>query len=101
MRAALVANREDPVPVLLELRLLVREDDRAFLVFELLDEDINFVADLDGLGVLKFDGGDDAFAFVADVHQHFLGADFDDLAFDNFACGKAASSRFASWPLPL
>ncbi len=34
------------VPVLLELRLLVREDDGAFLVFELLDEHVNLVADL-------------------------------------------------------
>ena len=78
-RAAFVANGEDALPVLLELRLLVREDDGAFLVFELLDEDINLVADLDGLDVFKFVGGDDAFAFVADVHQHFLGADFDDV----------------------
>ena len=28
----------------------VREDDHAVLVFEFLDEDINLVADLDGLG---------------------------------------------------
>jgi hypothetical protein len=39
---------------------------------------------------LKFIGGDDALAFVADVHQDFLGADFDDLAFDDFALGKRA-----------
>jgi hypothetical protein len=50
MRAAFVANGEDFVPVLLELGLFVREDDGAFLVFELLDEHINLVADLDGLG---------------------------------------------------
>ena len=66
----------------------MREHDRAFLVFEFLDQDINFVADLDGLDVFKFLGGDDALAFVADVHQHFLGADFDDVAFDDIACGK-------------
>ncbi len=85
---ALFANRENLVPILLELRLLVREDDRALLVFKLLDEHINLVADLDGVGVNKFIRGDDAFAFVTDVHQNFLGADFDDLAFDNFALGK-------------
>ena len=44
---------------------------------------------LTALVSMKFDGGDDAFAFVADVHQDFLGADFDDFAFDNFALGKA------------
>ena len=46
--AAFVADGEDAVPVLLELGLLVREDDHAFLVFELLDQHIDFVADLDG-----------------------------------------------------
>ena len=86
--AAFVANRENLVPVFLELGLLVRQLDGALLVFELLDEDINDVADLDGLHVGKFDAGDGAFAFVADVHQNFLGADFDDGAFDNFALGK-------------
>src|SRR5579862_490559 len=86
--AALVANREDAFPVPLEFGLLMREDDGAFLVFEFLYENINFVADLYGLDVLKFLRGYDAFAFVADVHQHFLGADFDDGAFDDIACGK-------------
>ncbi len=51
------------------------------------DQDVNFVADLDGSGVLKFAGGDDAFAFIADVHEDFFGADFDDGAFDDFTLG--------------
>ena len=87
--AAFVANGEDLVPVLLELGLFLGEDDHAFLVFEFLDEDIDFVADFDGFDVVEFVGGDDAFAFVADVHEDFLGADFDDGAFDDLACGKA------------
>ena len=89
MRAAFVADGEDAFPVLLELGLFLGEDDHAFLVFEFLDQDIDFVADFDGLDVVEFVAGDDAFAFVADVHQDFLGADFDDGAFDDFACGKA------------
>jgi hypothetical protein len=89
------------VPVPLELRLLVREDDGAFLVFELLDQDINFVADFYGFDVLKFLGRDDALAFVTDVHQHFLGADFDDGAFDDIRLRQTAAGRFASWLLPL
>ncbi len=76
----------------LELGLFLGEDDHAFLVFELFDQDVNLVADLDGLDVVKFVGGDDAFAFVADVHQDFLGADFDDGSFDDFASGKACIS---------
>ncbi len=87
--AAFVANGEDLVPVLLELGLFLGEDDHALLVLELLDQDIDFVADLDGLDVLEFVGGDDALAFVTDVHEDFLGADFDDGAFDNFASRKA------------
>ena len=87
--AALVANGEDAFPVLLEFSLLAREDDHAFAVFELFDQDIDFVADLDGLDVVELGGGDDAFAFVADIDEDFLGTDFDDGAFDDFACGKA------------
>jgi hypothetical protein len=87
--AALVADLEDAFPVFLELGLLAGQDDHAFLVFEFFDQDVSFVADLDGLDVIKFVAGDDAFAFVADVDQDFLGSDFDDGAFDDFACSKA------------
>ena len=83
--AAFVADGQNVVPILFELRLLVREDDGAFLVFELLDEHVNLVADLDGLDVNEFVDGDDAFAFVADVHEDFAFAEFDDGAFDDFA----------------
>ncbi len=50
-------------------------------------EHVNFRADLDGVGFQKFVERDDAFAFVADVHEDFLGTDFDDGAFDDFALG--------------
>src|SRR5450631_55076 len=75
--AAFVADGQNVVPVLLELRLLVRENDGAFLVFELLDEHVNLVADFQGLQIQKFVAGDDAFAFVADVHEDFVFAEFD------------------------
>ena len=58
--AAFVANGEDAFPVLLELGLFLGEDDHALFVFELLDQDVDLVADLDGLDVLEFAGGDDA-----------------------------------------
>ena len=48
----------------------------------------NVLANLERVGVHKFIGGDDPFTFITDVHQNFLRADFDDLAFDNFACCK-------------
>jgi hypothetical protein len=86
------------VPVLLELGFFLGEDDHALFVLEFFDEDIDFVADLDGFDVIELAGGDDAFAFVADVHQDFLGADFDDGAFDDFPAAKRR--RFASGLLP-
>ena len=52
--AAFVADGEDAFPVLLELGLLLGEDDHALLVFELLDQDVDLVADLDGLDVFEF-----------------------------------------------
>ena len=91
--AAFVADGEDAFPVLFELRLLLGEDDHALLVFELLDQDIDLVADLDGLDVFKFVCGDDALALVADVHEDFFGADFDDGAFDDIASSKGQFAR--------
>jgi hypothetical protein len=86
--AALIADGEDALPVFLELGFFLGEDDHALFVFEFFDEDIDFVAELDGFDVFEFVGGDDALAFIADVHQDFFGADFDDVTFDNIASGK-------------
>ena len=88
-RAALVADGEDLVPILFELGLFLGQDDHAFLVFEFFNQDIDFIADLDGLDVFKFVGRDRAFALVTNVHENFLGTDFDDGAFNDFACRKA------------
>ena len=81
------------LPVLFKFGLFLGEDDHALLVLELFDQDVNFIADFDGFDVFEFAGGDDALAFVADVHQDLLGADFDDCSFDDFARGKAQVAR--------
>ena len=49
--------------------------------------------------VLELDGGDDALALVADVDEDFLGTDFDDGAFDDFARRQSVWC-FASGLLP-
>ncbi len=49
------------------------------------DKNVDFVADLDVLMSSNSLAGDDAFALVADVHEDFLGADFDDVSFDDAA----------------
>ena len=85
--AAFVADGRMTFPVFLELGLFVGEDDGTFLVFEFLDEDINFLADFNFLDVDKFIGGDDTLALIADVHEDFLGSDFDDGTFENLALG--------------
>ena len=91
--AAFVADGEDAFPVLFELGLLLGEDDHALLVFELLDEDVNLVADLNGLDVLELAARDDAFALVTDVHEDIFGADFDDGAFDDTASRNGQLAR--------
>src|SRR5208337_2993257 len=51
--AAFVADSEDALPVLFEFGLLLGEDDHALLVFELLDQNVNLVADLNRFDILK------------------------------------------------
>ena len=86
--AAFVADGEDALPVLLEFGLFLREDNHALFVLELLDQDVDLIADFDGFDVVKLGAGDDAFTLIADVHQDFLGADFDDGAFDDITGSK-------------
>src|ERR1043166_7280971 len=89
-RILLIAGEEkDAVPVLLELGLFLGQHDHAVLVFELLDEHVDFVADFHGLDVVEFVAGNGAFRLVADVYQHFLGADLDDFSFDDLAGGES------------
>ncbi len=88
-RAPFVADRENSLPVLLELRFLAGQDHHALAVFEPFNEHVNLVADLGGLGILELGKRDDAFALVADVDEDFLGADFEDDAFDDLAWDKA------------
>src|SRR5262249_48298843 len=86
--AALVADGQDPLPILFELRLFLGEHDHALAVLQFFDEDVDLVADLDGFDVGEFVGGNDSFGFVADVHQDFFGADFNNGTFDYVASGK-------------
>ena len=85
---ALVADGEDAFPIFLELGLFLGEDDHALLVFEFFNQDIDFVADFNGFDVFKFVGGDDTLALIADVHEDFLGTDFNNGTLNNFARRK-------------
>src|SRR5580692_9169741 len=81
--AAFVANGEDFIPILFEFGLFLGEDDHPLFVFELFDQDIDFIADFDRFDVVEFVARDDAFTFVADIDEDFFGTEFDDDAFDD------------------
>ena len=51
------------------------------------------VAGLDGFEVFKLGSGDDAFAFVPDVHEDFFGSNFDDGALDYITSSKGQCAR--------
>src|SRR2546430_9145535 len=75
--------RRPPRSTLFPYTTLFRsQDDHPFLVLQLLDQNLDLVPDLDGLDVVELRRGDHAFAFIANVHQCFFGADFDDDSLD-------------------
>ena len=81
----------DAVPDQHPLRFFAREDDVAAVVFEALDEDVEFVAGLDrDLAVIAGDlmDGQNAFGFVADVDDDFGAEDLQDTPADDVALGK-------------
>ncbi len=61
---------------------LVRQDELAFLVFLIFDEDFHGVADLDVGIVAEFVHRDDTVALVADVNHSFAFVERDDGTFD-------------------
>src|SRR5881392_3625341 len=84
----LLVGLADPLPHPHEVGLLLREDDRAFLVLQMLEEDLDLVPFLQGLGVLELVDRHRAFRLEPDVendggvgHAQHLG--FDDLALLN------------------
>ena len=72
----------------------MRKNDGAFLVFKFFNEDINFLTNLDGFRFQKFIERNDAFALVADVHEDFFRAEFDDGAFDDLALSDEFTALF-------
>ena len=96
MRPLVLEDLDDLVPVLVVGGLLLGEDDHALVVFEALEEHFDFVADLEVFDVIEFAQGDDALGFVADVHEDFARADFEDASFDDAALFELAGLIFAS-----
>ena len=80
----------DLVPILPISGLLLRENDHAFIIFEALEENFDFVAHFHGLDVFKFVRGDNALRFVADIDQDFARANFQNASFDDAAFFEVA-----------
>src|SRR5437867_4004783 len=85
-RLVLLVGFADPLPDPHEVGLLLREDDRAFLILEMLEEDLDHVPFFERARVLELVDRDRAFRLEADVeddggvgHAQYLR--FDDLAF--------------------
>src|SRR5690242_7642941 len=67
-----------------EIGLLLGEDDRALLVFEMLQEDFDLVPFFQALRVLELVDRDGAFGLEADVQDHGRVGDAQDLGLDDF-----------------
>ena len=84
-RLIVLIREADLLPHAHEVGFLLREDDCALLILEMLEEDFDFIAGLDRLEVLEFLARDRAFRPEADVENDGgvvdrLNASFHDLA---------------------
>ncbi len=89
----------DPAPCLLEAGLLLGQDQAAVLVllreYERVDlfAELDLLARIDRLADRQLVGGDHALALVADVDQHLVVVDPDDVPADDLALLDAAHRR--------
>src|SRR6185437_7254842 len=85
-RLIVLVRESDLLPHAHEIGLLLREDDRALLILEVLEENLDFVTGLDRLEVLELLTRDRAFGLEADIENDGgvvdrLNASLHDLAF--------------------
>src|SRR2546426_708849 len=85
-RLVLLVGFADPLPDPHEIGLLLREDDRTFLILEMLEEDLDLVPFLEGARVLELVDRHGAFRLEPDVENdggvgHAQHLRLDDLAF--------------------
>src|SRR5688500_3665741 len=74
----------DALPDAHEVRLLFRQNNRAFLVLEVLQQHLDFIAGFDVGKVLELLERDRPFGFETDVEDDHVVADFEHLGLDNF-----------------
>ena len=81
---------DDLLPILAVERLFAGEDDHALVVFEPFEEHVDLIADVHVVEVVEFGERDDTLRLVADVHEGFARAEFEDVAFDDGAFAEVA-----------
>src|SRR5690606_16387190 len=81
--AAVLVRLADLLPDAQEVGLLLREDDHAVLVLEVLEVDLDLVARLQGVGILELVPVDRALALEADVEDDRLVGDAEDPRLDD------------------
>src|SRR5581483_510310 len=79
-RLIVLVREADLLPHAHEVGFLLREDDRAFLVLEVLEQDFDFVTRLEIRMVLELLERNAAFRFEADVEHDHVVADLEHLA---------------------
>ncbi len=84
-RLVALVRLADLLPDAHEIGLLLRQDHRPFLVFEVLEEDLDLVADLEILGILEFIERNRPFRLEPDVEDDGVVGDPEDLRLDDLA----------------
>src|SRR4051794_18877776 len=84
-RLIVLVGETDALPHAHEVRLLLRQDDRAFLILEMLQQDLDLVTDLEVREVLELLERNTALRFEADVEHDHVVADLEDVGFDDLA----------------
>src|SRR5687767_2387630 len=84
-RLIVLVRETDALPHAHEVRFLLRENDGAFLVFQMLEKNLDLVTGLEVGQVLEFFTGNGALGFEADVEDHHVVTDFEYTALHDLA----------------
>src|SRR5688572_20442699 len=80
----ILVGEADALPHAHEVRFLLREDDRSFLVLEVLQQHLDLVTGLEVGKILELLERDRPFGFESDVQDDHVVADFEDAGLYNF-----------------
>src|SRR5687768_16155353 len=84
-RLVVLVGETNALPHAHEVRLLLRQNDGAFLVFQMLEKDLDLIAGLEVREVLEFLARNGALGFEADIEDDHVVTDFEYTALDDLA----------------